>query len=336
MRKFSFVLLAVLASLGFAQDDKLRFVIISHMNASDPNMLWITSGMEQFKAKYPDAEAEFVAPSGDFSLPSFIELIQQVIATNPDGIAVPILNAEAMDPVLRDAMDQGIAVVAFNGADGRPAGEKIPYLTYVGGDLYQDGYKAGAYAIQAAKDGRIPAITKVLCANPVADHAGLLARCNGMIDVMKEAGIETEMLNITADPERAATLTEAYLSDNADVNLVYNVTTFSTPWVYTVAQDMGLSPDVDMEGVTMIGVDESPLAIEGVKQGKLLSTHSQGFMLQGYLPFEWLYFNKALGYVPQSENLVGPVIIDQSNAETFEKLVRTVFGDEAYDSQGAW
>lgn len=227
-------------------------------------------------------------------------------------------------------------MVALNGADNRDTSEKIPYLTYVGGDLYQDGYKAGAYALQTAKDGRIPAITKVLCANPVPDHAGLIARCNGMIDVMKEAGIEAEALNITTDPERAATLTEAYMAEHADVNLIYNVTTFSTPWVYQVAADMGLSPDVDMEGVTMIGVDESPLAIEGVKQGKLLITHSQGFMLQGYLPLEWLYFNKVLGYVPQSDNMVGPVIIDQSNAATFEKLVRTVFSDEAYDSQGAW
>ncbi len=336
MRKFSLVLLAILFVTVGAAQEKLRFVLISHMNSSDPNMLWLTAGMDKFKEKYPDVEAEFVAPPGDFSLPAFIELIQQVVATKPDGIAVPILNAEAEDAVLRDAIAQGIAVVALNGADGRDATEKIPYLTYVGGDLYQDGYKAGAYALQAAKDGRIPAITKVLCANPVSDHAGLLARCNGMIDVMKEAGIEAEMLNITQDPERAATLTEAYLSDHADVNLIYNVTTFSTPWVYGVAADMGLSPDVDMEGVTMIGVDESPLAIEGVKQGKLLSTHSQGFMLQGYMPLEWLYFNKALGYVPQSDNLVGPVIIDQSNAEVFEKLVRTVFGDEAYDSQGAW
>ena len=51
--------------------------------------------MKKFNEKYPDAVAEFVAPPGDFSLPAFIELIQQVVATKPDGIAVPILNAEA-------------------------------------------------------------------------------------------------------------------------------------------------------------------------------------------------------------------------------------------------
>jgi len=333
MKKVSLFLAAFLLSVAFAQDS-LRFVMISHIGASDPNMLWLTSGVDKFKAMYPDVEAEYIAPSGEYSLQDFYQLMQQVIATNPDGIAVPILNAEAQEPILLEAMAQGIAVVAFNGADTRD--NPIPYLTYVGGDLYQDGYKAGAYALKAAADGKIPAITKVLCANPDTGHAGLNARCNGMLDVMKEAGIDCEMLNITAEPERAATLAEAYLSEHEDVNLVYNVTTFSTPWVYQVAADMGLSPDVDMEGVTMLGVDEIPLAIEGVKQGKLLTTHSQGFWLQGYLPMEWLYFNKALGYVPQSDNLVGPVIIDQSNAETFEKLVRSIFGDEAYDSQGAW
>ena len=78
---------------------------------------------------------------------------------------------------------------------------------------------------------------------------------------------------------------------------------------------MGLSPDVDNEGVTVLTVDEAPVSIEGIKQGHLLASNSQGFWLQGYAPMEWLYWNKELGYEPQSDILTGPVIIHGENAE---------------------
>ncbi len=339
MKKLTVLLalvLAALLSVTFAQEPKYRFVMVSHIGPSDPNMLWLTNAIKDFEAKYPDVKVEYISPSGEYSLQEFYQLIQQAIATNPDGLAVPILNAEAEDPILRQAIDSGIPVVAFNGADTRPKDERIPYLTYVGGDLYQDGYQAAQYALAAAKAGEVPTPTRVMCANPDTGHAGLNARCTGYLDAMSEAGVEGEMFNVTAEPARARNLLEAYLSNNTDINYIYNVTTFSTPWVYEVATDLDLSPDVDMEGLTLQGVDDSPLSIEGVKQGYLLTTHSQGFWLQGYSPMEWLYWNKEFGYVPQSDILTGPVIIDKSNAQTFEAVVRKLFGDSEYDSQSIW
>jgi hypothetical protein len=75
-----------------------------------------------------------------------------------------------------------------------------------------------------------------------------------------------------------------------------------------VAEEMGLNPDVDGEGVTVLTVDASPVALQGVKDGKLLATSSQGFWLQGYAPMEWLYGNKTLNYEPQSDILTGAVV----------------------------
>ena len=98
---------------------------------------------------------------------------------------------------------------------------------------------------------------------------------------------------------------------------------------------MGLDPDVDDKGMTIITVDASPVALAGIKRGSVLATNSQGFWLQGYVPMEWLYWYHELGYEPQSDILTGPIVIDSTNIDHWEKLVRNIFGD-AYDEQNTW
>jgi len=314
-----------------AQAPKYRFVMVSHIGSNDPNMQWLTKSLDTFMEKYPDVETEYIA-TNDYSVQAHVQLIEQALATNPDGLAVPIVSSEAFEPVLMKAIDAGIPVVAFNIPDQRPKEERIPYLTYVGGDEYLTGLLLGQDAIAKAEAGEIPMPTGVVCANHDAAHQGLKARCQGMADAMAEIGVGMEDLFIGAEPEQARSTLEAFLSSNPDVNYIFNVASWSSPWSYSVAKDLGLSPDVDNEGVTIITVDASPIALEGIKLGKVLSTHSQGFWLQGYLTMEWLYWYHTLGYLPQSDMLTGPTVIDKNGIDGWIERVRNVFGEE-YDKQ---
>ena len=322
----------MIATTAMAQD--YRFVMVSHIGSNDPNMQWLTRSLDEFKKKYPNVETEYLS-TNQYSIQEHVRLIEQALATQPDGIAVPIVNAEAMEGPLRAAIDRGIPVVAFNIPDERPGGERIPYLTYVGGDEYLTGKHLGEHAIAKAEEGEIPMPTKVLCANHDPAHTGLKARCRGMTDAMAEIDVEVEELFIGADPAQARNTMQSYLSSNEDVNYIFTVASWSAPWAWGVANDLGLSPDVDDEGITIITVDESPVALEGIKQGHVLSTNSQGFWLQGYVPMEWLYWNHEFGYEPQSNILTGPTVIDESNVDKYVELVRNVFGD-AYDEQVTW
>jgi simple sugar transport system substrate-binding protein len=156
-----------------------------------------------------------------------------------------------------------------------------------------------------------------------------------MTDAMAAIGVSTENLFIGADPEGARSALESYMSANSDtVNYIFTVASWSSPWAYSVASDLGLSPDVDNEGVTIITVDESPIALEGIRLGKILSTHSQGFWLQGYLTMEWLYWYYELGYQPQSDMLTGPTVIDATDIDSWIERLRAIFGEE-YDNQAA-
>jgi len=331
-------LLAATAIGGAAvaqEEPSYRFVMVSHIGSNDPNMNWLTRSMEEFEAKYPNVTTEYIS-TNNYSVQEHVRLLEQAIATRPDGIAVPIVSSDAFEGPLRRAIEQGIPVVAFNIPDAREADARIPYLTYIGGDEYLTGKRLGEYALAQAEAGEIPMPTGVICANHDSAHQGLQARCRGMREVMEPAGATFSDLFIGAEPATARNTLQSFLQANPETNYIFTVAGWSSPWAWGVADEMGLNPDVDNEGMTILTVDEGPVSIEGVRAGHLLATNSQGFWLQGYAPMEWLYWNKRFGYAPQSDILTGPVVINGENADQWAEQVRGVFGDQAYDEQNTW
>lgn len=314
---------------------KYHFVMVSHIGSSDPNMLWLTYAIKEFMRRYPEVDVKYVA-TDQFSIEAMTTLLKQTIATKPDGIAIPIVSAEALGPVLDDAIKQGIPVVAVNTIPDGP--KTIPYLTYVGGSDLQTGVVLAQAVLDAAKAGKIPAIKAGVCANPDIGHQGLLARCKGWNDVMEKAGVKSEMLDISSDPAREGSVMQSYLNSHKDVNAIFSTTARTGPVIFAAAKDLNLNPGVDMKaGVVMVSTDESPVSLEGIKLGKILATHSQGFYLQGFNPFEILFWNRELGYRPTSDILSGPILIDSSNVDAWIPLTKNAFGSQ-YDTlaQGAW
>jgi simple sugar transport system substrate-binding protein len=239
--------------------------------------------------------------------------------------------------VLRDAIEnKGIPVVAANIPDFRDPPEKIPYLTYVGADEYLTGYYLGQHLAKTAMDGAIPRIKKVVTCIQHVGHMGLENRARGMADAMKEIGVMAEKLAIGDNPAEAKSIMNSYLIANPDVNVVFTVASWTAPWAYEVAENLNLSPDVDNQGVTILTVDASPAALEGILEGKLLSTHSQGFYMQGWVPAEWLYFYNSFGYEPPAEILTGPIVIDKNNAQKFKNTVQAILGKDTYDGMILW
>ncbi|MFN8457797.1 MAG: substrate-binding domain-containing protein, partial [Anaerolineae bacterium] len=208
---------------------KYHFVMVSHIGSGDPNMLWLTFAIDEFQHRFPEVKVDYVA-TNEFSVENMVTLLKQTLATKPDGLAIPIVAAEAEGPVLEEAIAQGLPVVAVNTI---PSGEKtIPYLTYVGGDVYQDGVVLAQAMLDAAEAGTIPALTQAVCANPDIGHQGLVARCNGWNDTMAAAGVDSEMLDISSDPAKETSIMQSYLTGNPDVNAIFSTTARTGPVIY--------------------------------------------------------------------------------------------------------
>jgi simple sugar transport system substrate-binding protein len=317
------------------QSDKhFRFVMVSHIGSNDPNMKWLTIAIDEFKRTHPNIDVEYVS-SNQYSVQELVRLLEETIASKPDGIAVPIVSADALEGPVREAVDAGIPVVAFNIPDPRKGDERIPYLTYVGGDEYLTGYKTGMYALEKAKAGVVPMPKKVVCALIAAEHFGLRERCRGIEDAFKTVGATAEYLFTGADPATFRSNLQAYLSAHKEANYILNMGDFTAPWSWQVARDMKLDPDVDNKGMTILTVGIGPIGLSGLKNNHLLVASEQGFWLQGYIPFEWLYWYHTLGYRPLSDIITGPTMIDKSNIDKFDPLSKAVFGAGSEDAS-AW
>src|SRR5258708_33871889 len=147
----------------FAQTDHYRFIMVSHIGSNDPNMNWLTGSMKTFEEKYPGVKTQYLS-TNEYSLQNFIAILNQAIATHPDGIAVPILNSQALQPILEKAISSAIPLVAFNISDTRPPDQRIKYLTYVGGHEYLTGTKLAEHAIEHSKATNIPKPPHILSA----------------------------------------------------------------------------------------------------------------------------------------------------------------------------
>ncbi len=230
-----------------AQEKKYDFYFISHMGPSDPNSNWFSKGIKEFESHYPEVNAEYIAPP-DPTPRKQLERLRTVIAKDPDGLVVSMTAPEMFDSVLRDAINKrDIPVVAFNISDPRPKEDRIPYLTYVGGDLYMDGYKLGQYYLNNFEKPKKVAIAQF---NP--GHSGLEARASGMTDAMKEADVAVNKLALSPEAGDSKSKLTSYLQRNSDVDVIYSVTTYGEPWVVSVLENLGR-----MKSTDIIGVDAS-------------------------------------------------------------------------------
>ncbi len=188
--------LATAAAMPHAADAQqstkhYRFAMVSHIGSNDPNMKWLTVSMQEFERTHPNVKTDYVS-SNQHSLQELVRLLEETIASKPDSIAVPIVSADALEGPIHEAIDAGIPVVAFNIPDDLPAGERIPYMNYVGGGEYLTGYKTGMYAITKAKAGVVPMPKRVVCALIAAEHRGLRERCRGIEAAFKTVGAPAE------------------------------------------------------------------------------------------------------------------------------------------------
>lgn len=304
---------------------KYKFFYVSHMGPADPNSNWFSVGIKRFEERYSDVSVEYLVPPSPTPKDQ-LQMLKTAIAMGPDGLIVSMTAPEMFDATLRDAIKKGIPVVAFNIADPRPQDERIPYLTYVGGDEYLTGYRLGKRYLELR--GK-PTKVAVFQFNPA--HVGLEARAEGMKDVMKEVGVPTEKVALSPDAGESMSVMTSYLTANPEVDVVFDVTTYGEPWTVSVLKKLGKEDKVDI-----IGVDASPTSLEGVKEGIIVATHSQGFYLQAYLPMTILYMYNEYGLAPATDVLTGPVVIDKTNVDKFIEMVKRIFGEETYNKLVAW
>jgi simple sugar transport system substrate-binding protein len=307
-----FVDAALLAKQPVAADKPLKFTMIQHaLCAYDPYWCVVEKGMQQ-AAKDMGIQVTIMGPD-KFDVEKTAALIDQAVATKPDGIGATITDATLFNPPLMKAINAGIPVVAYDTGQGA-AVDKIPYLTYWGAEDYVQGLYGGRRLVAAgAKKG--------VCINHQVGNAGLDARCKGMLDAFKEKNVPAEVLGVKGeDAAQAQTTISDYYTAHPDVDAFLTLGPAGSDPFYAFVTASGLKPGTFYHAT----FDISPGGIKAIKDGTTLFIMDAQPFLLGYGAVMTLALYQRQNITPaMAISATGPGFVDKSNVDVVAALAGT-------------
>lgn len=293
-----------------AQDAaNLRFVIVSHGQASDPFWSVVQRGSEA-AATDLGVTVEYQAPT-TYNMVEMAQLIDAAVASKPDGLVVSIPDAEALTPSIQRAIEAGIPVISIN--SGSDVAADLGVLVHVGQTEYEAGFGGGQRMAEAG-------VTNSICLIHEAGNAGLEERCQGFTDAMTEAGGTVEQLVVDLNnPTEAQQRVEAALAAGADVNGIMALgPTGAMPALQAITA-------AGKTGTVQIATfDLSPEVLQAIKDGTMLFAIDQQQYEQGYLPIVLLKL-----YVTNGNTIANPILMTGPGFVTAENVDQIIELTEA-------
>lgn len=280
--------------------DALRFVVVTHGQASDPFWSVVQNGVKQ-AAKDLGVSAEYQAPT-TFDMVAMGQLIDAAVASKPDGLIVSIPDADALKKPIAKAIEAGIPVISIN--SGAEVAEEFGVLAHVGQTEYEAGLGAGQRV--AAAGAR-----NALCINQEVGNAALDLRCKGFTDAMTQAGGTAEVLAVDLnDPTETQQRVSAAFVANSSLDSVLTLgPTGAAPTLKALDKDKLLGK------VKLATFDLTPEVLAAIRDGQMLFAIDQQQYLQGYLAVTWLVLYKRNLNTPGDRIVrTGPGFVTQENA----------------------
>jgi simple sugar transport system substrate-binding protein len=284
----------------------VRIAMVTHGQASSPFWAIVRNGAEA-AARQMDVVVSYRAPDV-YSVDRMEELIDQAVASKPDGLVVSIPEA-GLGPAIRRAVRAGIPVVSIN--SGSNVYRRFGVLAHVGQPEERAGLQSGQRL--AAAGAR-----RVLCVNQQIGNQGLDARCRGLARAMRDAGGTSRVLAVD-DQSRATPrkIADAIRSGHIDGLLALNATS-------GILAVKGASQVQGIPAPKVATFDLGPDVLRAVRARRLLFAVDQQAYLQGYLPIVLLTQRARYGLFPaQGEVLpTGPNFVTPENAGKAIELSR--------------
>ena len=308
-RFIALLIVVVLATFGISaqalgQDDgersDLRFVVVTHGQASDPYWSVVQNGVNQ-AAEDMGVQVEYQAPD-TFDMVAMAQLIDAAVASQPDGMAISIPDADALGDSIQGGIDAGIPMVSLD--SGSDVAADLGMLTHVGQTEYEAGFAAGQRMGEAE-------VTTALCINQEVGNVALEDRCRGFTDGLGESGGTVEVLEVDLNnPTEAQARVEAALSTNAEIDGILALgPTGAAPALEALRA-------TDQLGTIQLATfDLSPDVLEAIERGDMLFAIDSQQYMQGYLPIVLLtLYATNLNTIANPVLMTGPGFVTQENA----------------------
>jgi simple sugar transport system substrate-binding protein len=241
-------------------------------------------------------------------------VLQAAVDQHPDALVFCNFFPNAENPIVKQAVKEGIPVFATNSiSEGLEDGA----IAAFGQSDEVAGEQAAEKMIEeGVKDG--------LCVNDVPENPSTAARCSGFETVMKAKGEEVETLNVPEAAENTTAILNAVtgvLRSNSSIDGVLALGNIQGPAVVQAVKQLG------REGDVKVGTfDVSEEVVEEIESGEMLFTVWQQPYLQGYLPVVSASLYLKYGMSPPGEVATGPTFIDKENVDAVKPAVAEGLG----------
>ena len=300
----TFLIIGVGAGLSIVRAADVRIVAVSH--GPDADSFWTTvHNSLDLAAKQMDVTFEYRnPPTGD--LADMARLIEQAVASNPDGLIVTIADFDVLKGPIEKAVKKGIPVISMN--IGTPDQvEELGVRLHVGQSEYDAGLQSGK---RAKGDG----VTKFLCVNHFIFSPASVDRCQGFADGL-EVELGDQMIDSGQDPAEIKNRVKAYLRTHPDTDGILTLgPTSAHPTIAAVKE-------LDLAGKTYFATfDVSAEITEAIKNGTISFAIDQQPFLQGYLSVVFLANYARYGVMPANSVSSGPGFITKENIGLVEEF----------------
>ncbi len=232
-----------------------------------------------------------------------IDRINADLTNQPDALVVSPTQAEQLEPVLQDAVDEGVPVLlvdtSIEGWDGAE--------TFIGTDNYDLGQDAGEFLTEQRDDGEVLFIRGVP-GNPATDD-----RVDGVADVLEGTDFEV-VADLSADSDRAEAraVTADALQSNPDLSVIFAGNDDMALGAVEAVRGAGL----DLDDFFIMGVDGTEDALDSIIAGDLDATMAQGAYDMGFQGIEEA-IRVIEGEAVEDEISIDTTLVTSDNAEEF-------------------
>ena len=294
---------ALLGLAGASQSQGKKTLAFVVNGASD---FWkaAEAGVKKAQGELPNYTLVFKYPEQS-SAAIQTRMMDDLVAAGVAGIMV-----SAVDPkTMGDALNRvGGQVALFTTDSDAPNSKRI---VYIGSSNVDAGKQAGQLMLKALPNG---GKCMGFVGLPGADNAR--ERIEGVKETIK--GSKIELVDVRADDidqTRAKRNVEDTITARPEINCMVGFYSYNTPRIYEALKEAG-----KIGKVTIIGFDEDPITLGGVKEGTIVGTVVQQPYEWGYQGMKDLakYLEGDKSFIPANKLIIVPTkIIDKSNVDAF-------------------
>jgi simple sugar transport system substrate-binding protein len=300
----SFLLMVPTAILAQA-DAGMRVVFVTHGQPADPYWTIIKNGMNEAAAKL-GVTVEYQAPAS-FDLVQMKTLIDNAVASRPDGLVVSMPDEKALGPAIKAATAAGVPVIIID--SGSPSlAKKLGALFFMGQSEFGAGIEAGHRARELN-------IKHAVCVDHEVGNVSLEARCHGFSSGL---GSNVPVLQTTLQPGAVERDLAAYLAANPQTDFILGLGTVAAESAIDVVEK--IAPN---RRPLVASFDISPKVLAAIADGRMLWTIDAQPYLMGYVPvvmFDLLKRYKLQPVVSDGLYATGPSFVEKADAIVLQTL----------------